>query len=341
MTSSPRTSGVVERRTLKRLSDLERKIRNRLAVARGASQSSAEEGAPGRVSAALEVLTAYDELGAELYRVREYLPATHHERRKLEDTASDLAFELLATSAPAISSQSAYGRWLARYRAIWKRELPILIFCAIFFLGSALVGFATAVQSPEYVPVMVPQSLMEDVMDGRAWFAKIQENPMLFGAMIGWNNIKVAINCFLGGAILGLGGLLMVCFNGVHIGSIFGFCAAKGFDDELSAFVVSHGFLELSIIVAAGAASLVYGRAFFMRPYREFPRRLSEGARDAGVMALGIIPWLVLAACFEAFVSPFDYLSVTAKLIAGLLLGGLFWGWTFWTGEVRAEGEDA
>jgi uncharacterized membrane protein SpoIIM required for sporulation len=185
---------------------------------------------------------------------------------------------------------------------------------------------------------MVPQSLMEDVMDGRPWFARIQENPLLFGAMIGWNNIKVAINCFLGGAILGLGGLLMVCFNGIHLGSIFGFCAAKGFDDELTAFVLSHGVLELSIIVAAGAASLVYGRAFFMRPYREFPRRLSEGARDAGVMALGIIPWLVLAACFEAFVSPFDYLSVPAKLIAGLLLGGLFWGWTFWPERRRSEG---
>jgi len=331
-------SGSAEQRVLRRISDLERMIRNRLTLARGSAlPGEIAPGPPERVSAALELLTGYDELTAELYRLRESLPSTHPQRVRLEDAAADLAYELLASSASQDHAQSGYARWLVRYRAIWKRELPLLLFCAIFFLASAFVGFVTAIQSPEYVPVMVPQALMEDVMDGRPWFARIQENPLLFGAMIGLNNIKVAINCFLGGALLGLGGLLMVCFNGVSIGSVFGFCAAKGFDDELAAFVVSHGFLELSIIVAAGAASLVYGRTFFMRPFRDFPRRFGEGARDAGVMAVGIVPWLVVAACFEAFVSPFDYLSITAKLVAGLLLGGIFWGWTFWGGAQSAR----
>ena len=52
-------------------------------------------------------------------------------------------------------------------------------------------------------------------------------------------------------------------------------------------------------------------------------------------MLLGIIPWLVLAASIEGFVSPFHYLSYGAKLSLGIIVAAAFWMWTLW--PERAE----
>ena len=278
-----------------------------------------------------ELIRSYDTLIEKLYRSRES-SAPDQYRSKLEDAAASFAFDLSTIGA----AKQTRGRWRAfvnRSRAIWHAELPLFLLALTFFLLSGFTGWNIAIQFPEYAAVVLPQGALENILDHHAWFQELQKNPLLGGVQIAWNNIRVAVFCFLAGSLLGIGGLYMLCFNGLFFGAMMGYCYTHGFHRQLTDFVLGHGFLELSIIIAAGFASLLYGRAFFQRPIRGFPARLRLYGRSAGIVALGIVPWLLLAATIEAFVSPFDYLTTEMKLLLGAALGTWFWVWTLWPPE--------
>lgn len=303
-----------------------------------ALQRESEIASRERAQLGFEVLRKYDMLTTELYRARAQLPEQHPERRRIEDAAAEVSFELLFNSHRK-RRQGAFRSFVTAYRAIWRRELYLFTYCLVLFLSCCLVGFNVAANYPEYAQVLIPQQLMEDILDNRAWYERIRDDPLGAGIGIAWNNINVAINCFLAGALLGLGGLALLCYNGVFFGAIFGYCWVNDFSDDLGEFVLSHGPLELSIIIAASFSSMLYGRAFFMRPYRLFASRLTHGGREAAIVALGVTPWLIFAACFEAFVSPFEYLTFTTKVFVGIAAALCFWLWTFWPEKETSAGE--
>lgn len=281
-----------------------------------------------QLDSSLSLLTAYDELAGELYQARRSLPATDPLRIDLEDRTASLVYELTALESRKSKSLS-YSSFVQRYRQIWREELSLFLHLACAFLAFFFLGWNIAVNYPDLVPLLVPQSMMEAIIDRQAWFETPRLSPLFFALYIAWNNIKVALNCFIGGAALGLGGLFLVFLNAVHFGAVTGYCAVNNFHEELLGFVYSHGALELTIIVCSGFASVLYGRVFFLRPYSLFIPRMREGARRAGYVILGVTPWLILAAFFEAFVSPWNYFSESSKLLIGLSITALFWIWTF------------
>jgi uncharacterized membrane protein SpoIIM required for sporulation len=75
---------------------------------------------------------------------------------------------------------------------------------------------------------------------------------------------------------------------------------------------------------------MLYGRAFFMRPYKDFVKHMQRGGREAFTGICGVTPWLVIAAILEAFVSPYEYLPVAERVALGALAAAGFWLWTLW-----------
>jgi uncharacterized membrane protein SpoIIM required for sporulation len=94
--------------------------------------------------------------------------------------------------------------------------------------------------------------------------------------------------------------------------------------------LVGHGVPELTNIVAATFAGLIFGRVFYMRPYRLFKARLAIATRHAATVLLGLCPWLLVAACLEVFVSPWPFFHTHSKILIGILTASAFWLWTFW-----------
>ena len=97
----------------------------------------------------------------------------------------------------------------------------------------------------------------------------------------------------------------------------------------LLTFIVSHGILELSIIVASCFAGLIFSRIFYMRPYKNFKTRMAKAGEEGFKILCGVLPWLLVAAFLEVFVSPFDYLDAPLKILLGILAGFYFWFWIF------------
>ena len=112
---------------------------------------------------------------------------------------------------------------------------------------------------------------------------------------------------------------------------------ASGLGGGLLDFVVAHGVLELSIVVAAGAAGLRMGWALVQPgPYTRSDA-LRQAAASAVVLLVGLAPLLVVSGLIEGNLSPSEA-PFGVKLGVGLLTGVLFWGYLLGAGR-RPERE--
>jgi len=279
------------------------------------------------------IMKDFDLLTREVYRLRAKSSSGQAIDLKFLEEAEDFIASIsheLVLQTRSQDRRSAYEVFITRYRQIWRSHFSLFLFTASLFLGSLFLGWNIGRFQHDYVPLIVGQDMMEIIIDNRPWFESLQLNPALGALQIAYNNIMVTVRVFLFGLLAGVGGLALMLYNGVMIGSIMGYCAANGFEHRLTDFVVAHGFLELTIIVAGAFASFLVGRTFYFRPFANFRHHLASGSREAFVVACGVTPWLILAAFFEGFISPFSQFSFSLKLAAGLFLGSLFWLWTFW-----------
>lgn len=283
---------------------------------------------PNRFDLLFRLLIQFDLLAKSLYRLR----ATGENdslRHTTQELVASASRDLLGFQA-ARRQRSPEETFVYRYRRTWRANFSLFLYTLAMFVVACLVGWNVGVADYEYASLLIPQSLMEQILDQHKWFDDIQRAPLLYGIGIARNNIGVAINCFALAALAGLGGVYILVFNGLFFGAILGFCKVNGFDESLLNFVVGHGVLELTLIVASAFSGFIFGRVFYMRPYRLFKTRLAAAAGDAGILLLGLLPWLVLAAALEVFVSPWPWLDYDDKILIGALAAGGFWLWTFW-----------
>ncbi len=275
-----------------------------------------------------QFLIQFELMAKSLYRLRtagDQSPLRHDIETFVAGAARDLVgFQAEKKQASPADSLSY------RYRQVWRDNISLFLYTLAMFVVACVVGWNIGSADYEYASVLIPQSLIENILDHHKWFEDIRKAPFLYGFSIARNNIGVAINCFLFGALAGLGGVYILVFNGLFFGAIIGFCQSHRFDEALLNFVVGHGVLELTLIVAAAFSGFIFGRVFYMCPYRLFKIRMATAARDAGILLLGLLPWLVVAACLEVFVSPWPFMDYQSKILMGITAASAFWIWTFW-----------
>lgn len=293
------------------------------------------------VDASFRAVEDYERLAGEVYRLRadRSIRPDDPVLERAEEQLSNTAQDLIGYSSDDKLAEPAYTTFLRQYRTAWRRHMEIFLFVTCLFVASCFLGWNIGVNEPDYLHLIASQDLIEMIHDQEAWFQRLEESPLKGAFDIAVNNIKVSITGFVLGAAFGLGGLYILIFNGLMFGAILGYCATHDFDEPLLTFVASHGPLELTLIVASCFAGLLIGRAFYQRPFSRLNERLGEAAREAGVLALGIIPWLILAAVFEGFVSPNRAIPFVVKAGFGTSIAVVFWVWTL--GKIPPEPQDS
>ncbi len=145
-----------------------------------------------------------------------------------------------------------------------------------------------------------------------------ETDVFMFGFYI-QNNISVAFRCFASGLLAGIGTLLVLISNGLHIGSIAGHLTRLDYVDTFYPFVITHGAFELTAIVFSGAAGLRLGYTILSPGRVSRLVALRQAGRDAVPMLYGIVLMLVIAAFIEAFWSSSTSLPINVKYIVGSL----------------------
>ncbi|MFN0070802.1 MAG: stage II sporulation protein M [Chloroflexota bacterium] len=217
------------------------------------------------------------------------------------------------------------------FRSAW----PYLVAAAVLFFGPLIASLIAILVHPDSAELMVPARTLNLIKSGRHWFDIPEEQRSVMATFIMTNNIQVSFLALAGGMTAGLLTCWVLVSNGISIGAISGALTAYGLGESLVWWIAGHGFLELSVIVIAGACGLMLGKAILWPGLQTRKDALSiVGARSMRLL-LGTIPFMAVAGVIEGFFSPL-LLHWSWKLALGIFTGVVMYAYLLLVGRESA-----
>lgn len=275
-------------------------------------------------------------------------------------TASDLAIARAESRDPRLINYlnslviRAHGRIYRadaqggkRIRNFFARELPRTFrrtwrYTALSFSVFAIFAtfsFVATKLDPEFSELVgVNPALREIYIETKThWWESLNEEGNQIGAAnIMQNNIRVTIMTFALGAMLGLGTIYYLAFNGANIASVVALTYQAGFGNDLVTFMVGHGVIELSCIFIAGGAGLLIGSAMVLPGDLSRADALKTRGMEAVRLMMGVAVLLVVAAIIEGFISPAP-INSRIKFGIGALTGLALYSYLLFAGREATE----
>ncbi|MGI8633020.1 MAG: stage II sporulation protein M [Solirubrobacterales bacterium] len=269
-----------------------------------------------------------------------------HVRRRWPDSQlADRVGRLVARGRTAVYDTERSGSGVREFishgywRSVAERPVALLVATLLLFVPAALAAL-WAVNDPVAASGVVPAAFEGSSGEREALGG---DEQVAFSATVLTNNIQVSFVAFAGGLLFCLGSIWALVSNGLTLGTVLGLSIEQGTSDDLVRFIVAHGFLELSLIIIAGAAGMRMGWALIDPGRLTRGRALIAEARRAVMMVLGSVPLFVLAGLIEGFVSG-ARAPLGPALALGAGIGIVYWGLVAIRGrdrEGRPTGEPA
>ena len=223
------------------------------------------------------------------------------------------------------------------FRRTWRYTALSFVVVLVFSVGSFL-GTRLDPEFSEFAGIS--PYFREVVINKRThWWQDLNEANQIGSSQIFTNNIRVTFYAFAYGAMLGVGTLYILAFNGAMVGAILALTYRAGFGNDLVAFMVGHGVIELSCIFISGGAGLLIGSALLMPGDLTRGDALKSRGLDAIYLVVGCVPLLVVAGIIEGFISPTP-ISPIIKFSIGGITGVAMYSYLLLAGrEQETKGE--
>lgn len=281
-----------------------------------------------------ELAMLYRSSCADLSRARSLsLPDDVH--RYLDQLAGRAHNRLYSTRSGSGWSilKMAFVEAPAEIRAQWR----FFLLSSLLFYGPFFAGAFAAWWDVELAYKILPESQlasMEAMYADPSMVRGAGEDASMAGFYV-WNNVGIALRCFATGVLGGLGSIFFLVYNGLMIGTVFGYLFHVGNGWNLLAFTAGHSAWELTGIVVSGAAGLKLGFAIIVTEGRTRTGSLRRVAPSLARLVLGASVLLLVAAAIEGFWSA-SSLPPAVKFAFGICQIGIVGLWIAVVGERRS-----
>ena len=216
-----------------------------------------------------------------------------------------------------------------RFLYFWTDELPQLVYNAreafrvsfAIFILSMMIGMLSCKMNPEFPRIMLGDYYVDmtianiDSGDPMAIYKERGELDMSLS--ITANNLYVAFLTFGLGLFFGIGSAGVLISNGVMLGAFQYFFIEKGLFLESFLTIWTHGTLEISAIVIAGAAGMTMGQGLTFPGTLTRLQAFQVSARRGLKIMFGIAPIIILAGFIEGYLTRY---TETPDVIRGVFI---------------------
>lgn len=189
----------------------------------------------------------------------------------------------------------------------FRKNWPFMLVSGLLFVVPFLIGWLGALRSPGFASTVLPLKTLEELSqsyaEGFAHGRAAQTDAAMSGFYVN-NNVGIAFRCFATGILFGAGSAFYTLYNGLFVGTVFGFVQHSGHGRNLFTFVCGHSPFELTALVVAGGAGLRMGAALIITEGRTRFGSLKSCAGELSLLVAGAAAMLCIAAVIEAFWSP-------------------------------------
>jgi uncharacterized membrane protein SpoIIM required for sporulation len=203
----------------------------------------------------------------------------------------------------------------SRMLTFWTRDVPEvmyhtrkeLLYSFLIFAVAMLIGAFSTANDDTYVRLILGDQYVDMTLgniandDPMAVYKAMDEGIMFWGITI--NNIRVSFYEFISGIFTSIATAYLLVSNGIMIGSFQYFFYEQGLLWDSLLAIWTHGTLEISALIVAGAAGITMGNGWlFPKTYSRlvsFQRSAKQGVK----IIVGTIPIFIIAGFLESFVT--------------------------------------
>lgn len=287
----------------------------------------------GQGEATRQIAALYRALSADVMQVRSLGFGTDLRRRL--DALASRAHNFLYR-APEREGSFAFREMLAEFPRLMRKHWGFVAVATVLFWLPFALGLAGALFRPGFAEHVLPPETLEAM---NTWYAKTESRPdggdSAMAGFYVYNNVGIAFRCFATGILFGAGSVFFLVFNGITLGTSFGWVIANGHGRNIFTYCCGHSPFELTAVVISGAAGLQIGFALLDTGGLSRRSSLLRAGRSALVLVVGAGVFLLVAAAFEGFWSaapvpdPLKWAVAgvnTLFVVAYLSFGGRNWG---------------
>lgn len=249
---------------------------------------------------------------------------TRYPHSKISNYLNHLAVNTYRSVYRHKKSQPLLEFWKTTFPLILGKNRKTLWLASALFLAFCSLGAVCARLEPEFVESVLGSEYIamteENISKGEPFGVYNTENPLQMFFSILANNLFVGLLVFISGVFMGIGSLYHTFRNAIMVGSFFHLFFRA--DLGLNALVIIglHGTLELMGLVLECMAGMILGMsALFpgtLTRRQAFRKGLSQSAR----IYLGTVPFTLIAAFIESYITRHGSAGLSSKPVTALLL---------------------